>query len=175
MVTALVPGEGSVQAMMPNGLAAMVPVFVSADEFFVQLNGLVLQVNDSFTLGTVVPKQRGRHLVNSDLQWASTNLAIVQISTEGVAKGVAPGQAEIVVRGFGQERRLPVNIYHPIARFLTSPTLSDTVRVPPSRAASSRFKRKRQTPLSSPDVRRLGARRHVDRGLQPGERPADSK
>ncbi len=152
IVTALVPGEGSVQAMMPNGLAAMVPVFVSADEFFVQLNALVLQVNDSFTLSTVVPKQRGRHLVNSDLQWASTNLAIAQVSTEGVVKGVAHGQAEIVVKGFGQERRLPVNIYPPIARFLTSPKLSDTVRVP--LLASREFKVRAEAADSTiiPDV-----------------------
>jgi uncharacterized protein YjdB len=152
VVTALVPGEGSVQAMMPNGLAAMVPVFVSADEFFVQLNALVLQANDSFTLSTVVPKQRGRHLVNSDLQWASTNLAIVQVSTEGVAKGVAPGQAEIIVKGFGQERRLPVNIYPPIARFLTSPKLSDTVRIP--LLASREFKVRAEAADSTtiPDV-----------------------
>ncbi|HSE67508.1 MAG TPA: Ig-like domain-containing protein [Gemmatimonadales bacterium] len=152
IVTAIVPGEGSVQAMMPNGLAAMVPVFVSADEFAFQLNALVLQVSDSFTLSAVVPKQRNRHLVNGDLQWASTNLAIAQVSTEGEVKGVAPGQAEIIVRGFGQERRLPVNVYPPIARFLTSPKLSDTVRVP--LLASREFKVRAEAADSTviPDV-----------------------
>jgi uncharacterized protein YjdB len=152
VVTALVPGEGSVQAMMPNGLAAVVPVFVSADEFVIQLNALVLQVSDSFTLSTVVPKQKNRHLVNGDLHWASTNLAIAQVSTDGIVKGVAPGQAEIVVRGFGQERRLPVNVYPPIARFLTSPKLSDTVRVP--LMASREFKVRAEAADSTviPDV-----------------------
>ncbi len=152
IVTALVPGQGSLQAMMPNGLAAMIPVFVSADEFFLQLNALVLQVNDSFLLSTVVPKQQSRHLINGDLQWASTNLAVAQVSTEGMVKGIGAGQAEVIVRGFGQERRLPVNVYPPVARFLTSPRLADTVRIP--LLASREFKVRAQSADSTiiPDV-----------------------
>jgi WD40 repeat protein len=138
--------------MMPNGLAAMIPVFVSADEFFLQLNALVLQVNDSFLLSTVVPKQQSRHLVNGDLQWASTNLAVAQVSTVGMVKGISAGQAEVIVRGFGQERRVPVNVYPPVARFLTSPRLADTVRIPLLASREFRVKAEAADSTIIPDV-----------------------
>jgi uncharacterized protein YjdB len=130
IVIGVAPGQGVLQAVTPNGLAATVPVFVSNDEFFLQVNALALSVHDSFYISTVVPKQQTRHLPNTQLQWASTNLAIAQVSTDGMVQGIARGQAEIIVRGFGQERRLPVNVYPEIATFLTSPRLADTVGVP---------------------------------------------
>jgi Tol biopolymer transport system component/uncharacterized protein YjdB len=130
MITAVAVGQGMMQALAPNGLTATVPVFVSQDEYFLQQNQLGLTLNDSLLLSTVVPKQRTRHLQNGDLQWASANLAVAQVSTQGVVKAVGLGKTEVVVRGFGQERRLTVSVHPEIARFLTSPRLADTVRMP---------------------------------------------
>jgi Tol biopolymer transport system component/uncharacterized protein YjdB len=130
VITGVAVGQGSIQATTSTGISATVPVEVSQADYYLQQTVVSISVNDSLSLSTVVPKQRARHLQNGDLQWASVNLGIAQVSTDGVLKAVGLGKTEVVVRGFGQERRLKVTVHPEIIRFLTSPRLADTVRIP---------------------------------------------
>lgn len=114
------PGHTVVQASTRNGLMATLPVQVQPAELAVAPSGLVLGPEDSDTLIAVVPGQGGR-AVRSGLQWASSDTAIARVGPTGVVTAQAPGKAQIVLIGFGQERRVPVHVHRTPESVVVSP------------------------------------------------------
>ncbi|HXI22102.1 MAG TPA: hypothetical protein VNH46_13500, partial [Gemmatimonadales bacterium] len=129
-ITALSTGQAVVQATAPGGVSVSVPVTVSLAEFSLDTEGLVLAPGDLDTLVVTVPSQGGRRLHPADLQWSASDPTVVQVSPQGVVRALMAGRAEVLVQGFLQERRVPVVVHQPVAHFLVSPRLGETVRLP---------------------------------------------
>ncbi|HXE57093.1 MAG TPA: hypothetical protein VNK43_03770, partial [Gemmatimonadales bacterium] len=130
VIVGLVPGHGIVQASIPGGLTATVPVEVSQAEFRPTVERLVLSPGDLDTLEVVIPSQGGRPLRNG-LQWRSTDPAVVRVGPTGIVQAMGPGQAEVVVSGFFQERRIAIQVHRPIETLVVSPRPSaGPLRVP---------------------------------------------
>jgi hypothetical protein len=129
-IVAVSSGSGTIQATGPGGIVVTVPVTVALTGVTLNRDRVVLSPEDTDTLVALVPGQGARRLHPTDLQWSSSDAAVVEVSPEGVVHAHAPGRAELVVRGFLQERRIPVIVHMRVARFLVAPRLADTVRLP---------------------------------------------
>lgn len=115
-VVGLSAGQAIVQASMAGGLAATAPVEIVAAEFSVLPAGLVLAPDDLDTLVALVPAQANREL-RTGLAWRSAQPDIVRVGPTGIVQAMTPGETEIVVTGFFQERRLTVRV-HPLVQTL---------------------------------------------------------
>jgi uncharacterized protein YjdB len=120
LVVAAAPGKSIVQASAPGGLMATLPVEVEQAD--IALLGAVdaLGPQDAETLSVRVPSQSNRE-VRSGIQWESTDTAVATVDSSGVVTGRAPGRAEIVMRGFGLERRAPLLVHKLPERLVVSP------------------------------------------------------
>ncbi len=123
-------GSGVIQAVAPGGVTANVSVTVALTEFQVTTTSLVMSPEGAETLHVIVPGQERRELASSGLQWRSTDLTVARVLPGGVVQATGPGQAEIVVSGYLQERRIALSVHREIARFVTSPRLGETVQLP---------------------------------------------
>lgn len=122
LVTAVAPGQTLAQAAA-GGLTATVPVTVVQAEFALNTGRVALTLGRRDTLRAIVPSQRGRQL-RAPLSWRSTDPAVAWIGADGVVQGVAPGTAEAVATGMGQERRARVLVYRRPETFVVSPRTS---------------------------------------------------
>jgi hypothetical protein len=129
-VIATSSGQSMIQAIVPGGPSVSIPVTVALTGIALNQDRVVLSPEDADTLVPLVPDQGGRHLHAGDLQWSSSDDGVVEVSGDGVVHALAAGRAEVVVRGFLQERRVPVVVHQRVARFLVAPKLTDTVRLP---------------------------------------------
>jgi hypothetical protein len=77
-----------------------------------------------------VPAQGGRRLQSADLQWAITDDAVAQVTSDGVIHALTAGRTDLIVHGFLQELRIPVIVHQRVARFAAAPTLTEPVRLP---------------------------------------------
>ena len=122
--TGLVIGVGSgrtiVQASTRSGLMATLPVEVEPAEFAVSLHRAVLGPDEVDTLRAVVPAQ-GNRAVRSGIQWQSSDTSVVRVGPTGILTARAPGQAEVVAAGFGQERRAGVVVHRVPESMVVSP------------------------------------------------------
>lgn len=123
-------GQTIVQALAPGGLSVSIPVTVTLTGIRLDHERVVLSPEDADTLLPLVPDQGGRRLRPGDLQWSSSDASVVEVNGEGIIRALAAGRAEVVVRGFLQERRVPVIVHQRVARFLVAPRVTDTVRLP---------------------------------------------
>ncbi len=123
-------GEATIQAFVAGGPMVSIPVTVALTGIALDREQLILSPDDADTLVTMIPDQGHRRLRPGDLQWSSSDAAVAEVTAEGVVRAHAAGRAEIVVRGFLQERRVPVIVHQRVARFLVAPRLADTVRLP---------------------------------------------
>ena len=123
-------GQGVIQVTSAAGLTASVPVVVGLNEIGFASGPLSLFPEDAETLRVVVPAQGERTLRGTDLQWRSSDPAVVQVTPNGVIRAVSPGKAEVIASGFLQERQLSVTVHPPIASFLARPALGSVVYVP---------------------------------------------
>lgn len=130
VVTALSSGQGTIEAYTTRGVSVRVPVTVGLTEFSLSADSLVLGPGEADTVGAVVPAQGNRPLRVADLQWSSTDPSVVQVDGAGRLFAVDPGHAEVVVRGFLQERKIAVVVHPEVTRFLTRPRLGDAVQLP---------------------------------------------
>ncbi len=130
LVTAIADGRTIIQAAAANGLMATAPVEVQSDEVALSTSRIVLPPDALDTLRIIVPGQNNRVLA-SGATWSSTDSTVVQVGPTGIVQGVRPGKAEIVARGFAQERRAAV-IVHPVphAVILTPRPGTDPVPIP---------------------------------------------
>jgi len=123
-------GQAAIQVSAPSGATVSIPVTVALTGIALNQDRIVFSPNDVDTLLPVVPDQGGRRLRPGDLQWSSSDDAVIDVSGEGVVHALGAGRAEVVVRGFLQERRVPVIVHQRVARFVVSPRMADTVRLP---------------------------------------------
>jgi TolB protein len=129
VVVGVASGQGVVQ-VTSGGVTASVPVVVALTDYELSRSRILLAPEEAETLRVVVPAQQGRVLRNADLQWRSSDPAIVRIGNDGIVHAMAPGRAEVVASGFLQEHRVPVVVHREVAGFVTRPRLGETVQVP---------------------------------------------
>ncbi len=123
-------GTGSIQAQAPGGVIVTIPVTVTLTGVTLDQDRVILSPDEADTLIPLVPEQGRRRLSPGDLQWSSSDDAVAEVSPDGVVHAHAAGRAELLVRGFLRERRVPVIVHQRVARFLVAPRLTDTVRLP---------------------------------------------
>ena len=126
-ILGLGPGTGVLEASTHTGLVSRVMVEISQRSFAFATPELGLSPGLSDTIRVNVPEQNSRPLANSGLIWRSTNVSVARVTPRGVAIGVAPGQAEIVATGYGQESRLPVMVHRQVEELLVTPRPSDGI------------------------------------------------
>ena len=128
------PGRTIVQASTRSGLTATLPVQVEPAEFAISRARLVSGPEDTDTLRAVVPAQ-GNRPVRTGIQWRSSDTAVVRIDPTGIVTARAPGQAEIVAFGFGQQRRAEVMVHRVPESLVVSPGPAAGNLVVPLRAS----------------------------------------
>jgi hypothetical protein len=122
-VLGVAQGRSIVQAVSASGLMATAPIEVEPAEFQLSTSRLVRAGQEADTLQAVVPLQGNRPLRNG-LQWRSTDTAVVTVEPSGVVRTHTPGQAEVIVSGFGQERRVAVVVYRTPQTLVVTPSPS---------------------------------------------------
>jgi uncharacterized protein YjdB len=129
-VVGLSAGTAIVQVSVAGGLAATAPVEVAAGEFTAIPVRMVLAPQDLDTIGVTVASQGNREL-RSGLQWRSSAPEIMRVGPTGIVQALAPGEAEVIISGFFQERRIPVRVHPPVQTLVVSPRPSaGVIRVP---------------------------------------------
>jgi uncharacterized protein YjdB len=128
VVTALQAGPGRLTARGPGGLTAAVPIRVTADSLAVSPDRLLLPADAMDTIRVTVPAQDGRVLA-SGLTWRSSDPSIARTTDEGVVLGMAPGQAYILISGFGQQRSVRVTVHPHAARLRLVPAPGAPLRL----------------------------------------------
>lgn len=129
-ITALATGQGAVQATAASGVSVRIPVSVALAELAADRTSLTLAPGEGDSLIVTVPTQGNRRLRPEDLQWGSSDPGVVEVTTTGAVRAVAAGRAEVVIRGFLQERRVPILVHQRIAHFLAAPRLGEPIRLP---------------------------------------------
>lgn len=129
-IVGLASGQGGVQAIAPNGVSVTVPVTVSLAEVAVEPASFILSPDDVDSLRVSVPAQGRRGLLGTSLQWSVSDPSVVAVTPEGIVRALGPGQAEVIARGFLQERRIAVRVHRRVAHFVVAPRLTEPVRLP---------------------------------------------
>ena len=120
LVIAVAPGRTIVQASTRSGLMATLPVEIQPADFAVAPGKVVLGPEEADTLAAVVPSQ-GNRRVRSGIQWTSSDTAIAHVGATGIVTARAPGQADVVAAGFGQERRASLLVHRDPESMVVSP------------------------------------------------------
>jgi uncharacterized protein YjdB len=110
MVVAVAPGKSIVQANGGTGLMATVPVEVEQADIALDGASEVLGPEEAETLHARVPSQGNRE-ITTGLQWSSTDTTVAGVGPDGVVHARQPGRTEIVLNGFGQERRAGLTVH----------------------------------------------------------------
>jgi Bacterial Ig-like domain (group 2). len=85
---------------------------------------------DAETLGVRVPTQNNRQIRNG-VRWESTDTAVARVDSAGVVTARAPGRVEIVMHGFGLERRAPLLVHKLPQRLVVTPKpMADPIQIP---------------------------------------------
>ena len=130
VIVGLAAGTAIVQASGSGGLAATAPVEVVAAEITLNTNRLILAPYDLDTIVASVPAQGNREL-RAGLQWRSMDLNVARVGPTGIVQGLAPGETDIVITGFFQERRVTVRVHRPIQTLVVTPRPgAGTIRMP---------------------------------------------
>jgi uncharacterized protein YjdB len=130
LVLAVAPGKSIVQASAPAGLMATLPVEVEQADVALLGDVAALGPQDAETLGVRVPAQNNRE-IRSGLRWESTDSAIASVDSAGVVTARAPGRVEIVMHGFGLERRAPLLVHKLPERLVVTPKpTADPIQLP---------------------------------------------
>ena len=98
------------QANGGAGLMATVPVEVEQADIALEGVSGVLGPDEAETLHARVPSQGNREIATG-LQWSSTDTAVAGVGPNGIVHARQPGRAEIVMNGFGQERRAALTVH----------------------------------------------------------------
>lgn len=114
LVVGIATGQGAIQATAGT-LSKIATVEVGDDAVAFSVPVLGLSPEAEATINVVVPSQRNRALGGGSLTWRSSNDQVVRVTPLGVARGVGPGRASIIVEGFGQMRELPVTVHRAVA------------------------------------------------------------
>ncbi|MEZ4413929.1 MAG: Ig-like domain-containing protein [Gemmatimonadales bacterium] len=129
-VTALQLGQAQVIGTGLGGLTGTVQVVVRDDSLAVTPDHLVLPVTGVDSVRVSVPAQGDRTLTYG-LAWRSSDSTVVAVGREGLARGVAPGEAYMLLIGYGQQRAVRVTVHPPIDRLLLAPAPNTPIRLTP--------------------------------------------
>lgn len=129
-VTALQRGQAQIIGTGLGGLTGTVQVVVRDDSLAVTPDHLVLPVSGVDSVRVSVPAQRDRTLTYG-LAWRSSDSTVLLVGREGLARGVAPGEAHMLLVGYGQQRAVRVTVHPPIDRLLLAPAPSTPIRLTP--------------------------------------------
>jgi uncharacterized protein YjdB len=119
MVIGVGPGRTIVQASAA-GLTATTAVEVAAAEIALAETRLTLGPGENDTLRVLVPGQGNREL-RGGLQWQTRDTGVVRVGPTGVVNARVAGRAEVVVTGFGQERRASVLVHREPRTLVVTP------------------------------------------------------
>ncbi len=120
VVVGLKAGAGTILAAGSGGLTASVPVQVADGDLSLDQDRILLPPFMLDTLRVSIPSQGGR-VIQGGLTFRSSDSTVVRVGPTGILQPVAPGEAEILVSGFFQERRARVVVHRPVARVKLSP------------------------------------------------------
>ena len=109
-VTALQAGQAQLMATGPGGLTAAVTVTVANDSLAVSPDRILFATDAMDSIRVTVPAQEHRALAFG-LAWRSSDPAVVRVSPEGVVLGIAPGDAYVLVSGYGQQRTVRITVH----------------------------------------------------------------
>jgi uncharacterized protein YjdB len=130
-VIALALGQGVIQAIGPGGLTATAPVVVQqADIAIAGPSPRTLSPGQVDTARVVVPAQSNRQVNPLQLQWASSDPAVMRVSLNGVVTAVGPGRATLAVRGLLQSGSVEVIVHRPVELLVVRPRSSADVVIP---------------------------------------------
>ena len=119
LVVAVARGHTIIQATS-SGLMATAQVEVASAELALSRIRVVLGPQESDTLRVLVPGQGNRE-IRSGIQWRSSDTAVVRVGPTGILMARAPGRAEIVATGFGQEGRVGVMVHREPSTLVVTP------------------------------------------------------
>jgi len=128
VVTALTVGSGRLTARGPGGLTAVIPLVVTADSLTIAPDRLLLPPDAIDTIRVTVPAQGGR-VLTSGLAWRSSDPTVARATDEGVVLAMAPGQAYVLVSGYGQQRSVRVTVHPRAARLRLIPAPGAPLRL----------------------------------------------
>lgn len=134
-VTALQLGETQLVATGPGGLTGTITVQVRDDSLAVTPEQLSIPVTGADSVRVSVPAQQGRS-VRYGLAWRSSDSTIIQVSRDGVVLGKAPGEAYMLLTGYGQQRAVRVTVHPPVSRLRLAPVPTAPIRLTPGEAAA---------------------------------------
>jgi uncharacterized protein YjdB len=120
LVVGVAPGKTIIQANGGAGLMATVPVDVEQADITIEGAGDVLGPEEAESLRVLVPSQ-GNRVVTTGLQWRSADSAVATVGPDGVVVAHQPGRTEIVLSGFGLERRAGLVVHRLPQTLVVSP------------------------------------------------------
>lgn len=129
-VAGMSPGQAVIQVISSSGVSLSVPVSVGMTQFALSRDNLLLSPGDADTIRATVPALGNRALDAAGFQWISGDPAVADVSPAGVIRALGAGRTEIVVRGYLQERRIPVLVHQRVSHFVVAPRLTDKIRLP---------------------------------------------
>jgi uncharacterized protein YjdB len=130
LVLGVAPGKSIVQASAAGGLMATLPVEVEQADIALGGASDVLGPEDAETLSVRVPSQSNR-AVRGGVQWLSTDTTVASVDSAGIVTARAPGRTEVVMRGFGQERRAALVVHRLPQTLVVSPRpVAEAMQVP---------------------------------------------
>jgi DNA-binding beta-propeller fold protein YncE len=129
-VVALQAGQAQLLATGPGGLTATVDVAVADDSLAIAPTRLLFAPDAVDSIRVFVPAQGARALTTG-LAWRTSDPAVVRVSPEGVVLGVAPGEAYLLVSGYGQERTVRVTVHPRPDRLRIVPAPGTPLRMTP--------------------------------------------
>lgn len=129
-VTGIAAGQAVIQVIASSGATVSVPVSVALTQFALSSDNLLLSPGETDTLRATVPALASRPLAPGNFQWTAEDPTVLEVTAGGVVRALAPGRTDVVIRGFLQERRIPVIVHRHVAHFQAAPRLTDRVRIP---------------------------------------------
>jgi hypothetical protein len=120
LVVGVTPGRSVIQAATATRLMATAPVEVVPADIALSRAQVVLGPEETDSIYALVPSQSSRR-IRGGLRWQSSDTTIVSVTPTGILLARAPGRAEIVATGFGQERRASALVHKIAQRVIMTP------------------------------------------------------
>ncbi len=130
LVVAITEGTGLVEVGTESGLSHRVQVQVAQVPWAFRRDLVALAPTESDTVRIAAPEQENRVLAPRYFTWQSTDPNVAIVSPLGVITAIQGGETEIVATGFGEQRRVPVNVHKAVVGWIVRAYSGDTITVP---------------------------------------------
>ena len=128
LIIAVAPGKTILQAAS-GSLMATLPVDVAQVDFAIVPTRLSLAPGEVDTIRVSVPSQGNRE-IRGLVQWRSTDTSVAVVSSAGIVRARAAGDAEVVATGFSQEHRAQVAVHRVADAMVVSPPHATPIVLP---------------------------------------------